>query len=54
VVTIRGKDFHFGPHGTKDSKAEYDRIIAEWLAAGRRLPEVADESLTVDEVRAAF
>jgi len=54
VVTIGGKDFYLGPHGTKVSKAEYDRLIAEWLAAGRRSLEVADESLTVDEVLAAY
>ncbi len=54
VVTIRGKDFYLGPHGTKVSKAEYDRIVAEWLAAGRHLPEVGDESFTVDEVLAAY
>ena len=34
IVTIAGRD-HLGPHGTKASKVEYDRLIAEWLAAGR-------------------
>lgn len=38
VVTLSGKDHYLGPHGTKTSKAAYDRLIAEWLAAGRTLP----------------
>jgi integrase len=36
VVSLSGQDFYLGPHGTKASKAEYDRQIAEWLARGRR------------------
>ncbi len=36
VVTLSGQDFYLGPHGTKASKLEYDRVIAEWLARGRR------------------
>src|SRR6478609_8109142 len=36
VVTLCGQDFYLGPHGTKASKLEYDRLIAEWLARGRR------------------
>ena len=38
VVTISGRDFYLGPHGSKASRLEYDRLICEWLAAGRRLP----------------
>jgi integrase len=36
VVTLGGKDIYLGPHGTKASRAEYDRVVAEWLANGRR------------------
>ena len=36
VVTLSGQDFYLGPYGTKASKLEYDRLIAEWLASGRR------------------
>jgi len=43
VVTIEGQDFYLGPHGTKASYLEYDRIIAEWLANGRKLPVVPEE-----------
>ena len=27
IVTIGRKDFYLGPHGTKASKREYDRIV---------------------------
>ena len=37
VVTLNGVDHYLGPHNTPQSKAEYDRIIGEWIARGRRL-----------------
>jgi integrase len=53
VVTLNGKDHYLGRYGTKQSQAEYDRLIAEWLACGRRLP-VADHGLTINEVILAY
>jgi integrase len=38
VVTLNGRDVYLGVYGTAASRAEYDRVIAEWLAAGRRPP----------------
>ena len=38
VVTLNGVDHYLGRFGTPQSKAEYDRIVNEWLALGRRLP----------------
>jgi hypothetical protein len=38
VVTIDGSDISLGPYGTKASKEQYDRVLGEWLANGRRLP----------------
>lgn len=35
IVTINGRDYLLGPHGTKASKLEYDRLITEWLSSGR-------------------
>ncbi len=35
VVTIGARDFYLGPHGTDVSKREYDRLVMEWVAAGR-------------------
>ena len=35
VVTLNGKDYYLGPHGSKESRAAYDRKIAEYLATGQ-------------------
>jgi hypothetical protein len=35
AVAINGRDHYLGPHGTKASKLEYDRLIAEFLTSGR-------------------
>jgi integrase len=50
VVNLGGKDFYLGPHNSKASRDEYDRRIAEWLAAGRRAPDPSARSLTVVEI----
>ena len=34
-VTLGGKMVYLGVHGSPESKAEYDRIIREWLGSGR-------------------
>ena len=36
VVTFSGQDIYCGTWGTKVALAEYDRVVAEWLARGRR------------------
>ena len=36
IVTLSGKDHLLGPHGSSGSRERYDRLIAEWLANGRR------------------
>jgi hypothetical protein len=36
AIVISGRDHYLGPYGTKASHIEYDRLIAEWLASGRR------------------
>lgn len=38
VVTLNGRDYYLGTHASPESRAEYDRLVAEWLAHGRRLP----------------
>jgi integrase len=38
VVTLDGKDHYLGPYNTRESRAEYDRLIAEWLTTGRPAP----------------
>lgn len=38
VVTLNGHDVYLGKHDTAASQKAYDRVIAEWLAAGRQSP----------------
>jgi integrase len=55
VVTIQGRDFYLGPWGSKTSKIEYDRVIGEWLAAGRHLPDLGEAGdLTIVEGLARY
>lgn len=54
VVTLGGKDFYLGRHGTSVSRQEYDRLISEWLANGRRLPTRNDSDITINELFAGY
>lgn len=51
-VKIDGLRFPLGKWGTDEAREVYDRLIAEWLANGRKLPPetVSDEEATVAEV----
>lgn len=54
VVTLCGKDFYLGSHGTTASRREYDRLISEWLASDRRLPSQEDSDITINELLAGY
>lgn len=57
VVTLGGKDFYLGPHGTQASLREYDRLVGEWVTAGRPPtwpPPTVQETITVSELCARF
>ena len=54
VVTLNGRDFYLGPHGSTASRVEYDRLTAEWLQNGRSLPPAERSDTTVVEVIAAY
>jgi integrase len=56
VVTLNGRDFYLGRHGTPESQSEYDRLLAEWLANGRRFPTPsgAGDDLTINELLLAY
>jgi integrase len=56
VVTLDGHDCYLGRFGAAESRAEYDRLVAEWLANGRRLPGADDgvPNLTLDELMLAY
>jgi integrase len=47
IVTIDGRDRLLGQYGSDASRAAYDRLIAQWLANGRRLPAAAPPELLV-------
>jgi hypothetical protein len=53
VVTIDCKDIYLGVWRSAASKAEYDRIILEWLANGRRMAQTGAD-ITLVELLAAF
>ena len=57
-VRIEGKDHYLGPYGSSESRAEYDRLIAEHLSARAvGLPPASRESATgstITEMIAAF
>jgi integrase len=57
VVTLDGRDFYLGKFGTTESRAEYDRLLDEWLANGRRLPAAASgkgADTTINELILAY
>ena len=62
VVTLDGQDHYLGPwpaalaQAAADRREAYDRLIAEWLASGRRLPAPRRDApaLTVNELILAF
>src|SRR5262249_7977852 len=57
VVTLDGRDFYLGKHGTPASLSEFDRLVSEWLANGRTLHRPATPSgpdLTVNELLLSF
>lgn len=53
VVTLDGRDFYLGRHNSAASRAEYRRLLTEWMANGGTLP-TATHDLTVAELAAAF
>lgn len=50
IVNLNGQDFYLGPHGTKASKIEYDRLIGEWLANGRQPLHATSQDILIVEL----
>jgi integrase len=49
------RDVLLGPYGTKESKAEYARVIAEWETAEYRLPsQESTNDITINELILAY
>jgi len=53
VVYLNRTIHYLGPYKSAETKAEYDRVVAEWLASGRRAQDDG-APITVAEVVAAF
>ncbi len=53
VVAINYKDHYLGPWGSQQARDKYDRLIAEWLTAGRSFANSKGE-LTVNDLIAEF
>lgn len=55
IVTLQGKDRYLGPWQSQASRLEYDRLIGEWLAAGRPQTHACTATdITVSELIAAY
>jgi integrase len=55
IVSIAGKDHYLGLHGTQASLMLYDRLIAEYVSAGRQVIEPQRAAtITVVEILAAY
>jgi integrase len=48
------RDVLLGTYGSPASRKEYDRVVAEWIANGRRLQVVVADDLSVNELAAAY
>jgi len=47
VVTLSGRDYYLGPHGTASSRAAYERLVARWLSGDLA---AAGTDLTIGEL----
>ncbi|MEE8104218.1 MAG: site-specific integrase [Planctomycetota bacterium] len=54
VVTLGGHTFYLGEHGTPESRAEYERLVAEGKAQGGQLFKPGPDGLSVNEVMLAW
>jgi integrase len=58
VVTLSGRDFYLGKHGTPESRERYDQLLAEWLAKGRTITAPSQDNphgdLSVSEMILAY
>jgi integrase len=55
VVTIQGRDHYLGPYRSPASKAKYNQLVGEWVAAGRpAMPTPSPDALTIVEVIEAY
>lgn len=53
IVTVSGRDHYLGPWKSRASRVEYDRLVGEWIAAGRpsHVPSASHDLTIVELVR---
>jgi len=55
VVSINGRDIYLGKWNTRASRSEYDRVIGEWLPAGRCMTQRrGGKEITIAELALAY
>lgn len=55
IVTLAGRDHLLGPYGSPASQEKYNRVVAEWMVAGRQSrPTDAAAAITVAEIIAGY
>lgn len=58
VVTLNSVDHYLGPYGSDESRGHYDRLLVEWLSAGRHLAPMrssdAEPTLKVNDLILRF
>jgi len=55
IIALQGRVHYLGPWNSKASKIEYDRLIGQWLAAGRPTTvEKGQTDLTILELAARY
>jgi integrase len=52
-VTLNGRDILLGEYDSAASRAEYSRIVGEWIANGRQIPDTPKD-LAIDELVARY
>lgn len=54
VVTLAGRDVYLGEWKSAGSRRQYERLLAEWLATGSSRAARQRDSLSVQELAAAY
>lgn len=50
VVTLSGKDYYLGQHGTPESRSKFERLIREYVNHGLSMPADSDRATIVGHV----
>ena len=49
-VTLSGRRIYLGRHGRPETEQAYHRVVADWIANGRRLPDPAPDDFRFELV----